>query len=119
MGDRAVTLYDVRIRVPVSGPFEWLGLATRVTEAEAATISDTAIWEVECVPCVEADPLTETATFATGAAKSSRSDIWMQYPRVNGKTSWGLIARGLSPQEVYAYVSGPVRPLSVQPAEGE
>lgn len=119
MGDRAVTLYDVRIRVPVSGPFEWLSLATRATEAEAATISDTAIWEVECVPCVEADPLTETATFATGAAKSSRSDIWMQYPRVNGKTPWGLIARGLSPQEVYAYVSGPVRPLSVQPAEGE
>lgn len=114
-----MTLYDVRIRVPVSGPFEWLRLATRVTEAEAATISDTAIWEVECVPCVEADPLTETATFATGAAKSSRSDIWMQYPRVNGKTPWGLIARGLSPQEVYAYVSGPVRPLSVQPAEDE
>lgn len=114
-----MTLYDVRIRVPVTGPFEWLTLATRITETEATTISNTAIWEVERVPCAEAEPLTETVTFATGAAKPSRSDIWMRYPSDNGKTPWGLIACGLTPQEVHAYVSGPARPLSVQPSGDE
>ena len=106
---------DVHILVPVRGPLEWLQLATGVSEEAYEVIKRVTKWGAKCVPCADPGQRTATAISVINAPPHSTSDVWMLYPAVNHKESWGRIAYDVRSEDVWAFREGMVRRLSIQP----
>lgn len=108
-------MMDVYIRVPVKGPFEWLQLATRVDLAVCETLQGLLQWESKCVPCVDLDQATVTPICARDVGPHSTEEVWMCYPAVNQKDSWGRIATNLTPVQAATFHQDMVRKISIMP----
>src|SRR5690606_17974949 len=59
-------------------------------------------WGTKCAPCAGPGQRTATAIPVIDAPPHSTSDVWMLYPAVNHKESWGRIAYDVRPEDVWA-----------------
>ncbi len=108
-------MFDVWLRVHVAGPLEWLHVFSGVSDVAVKKLLEVIVWEMCVVECVEAVE-TVTMSYASGVERPwSEAQAWMQYPEVNGKCSWGLLALELRDEELELFEGVCVRPVRLMP----
>lgn len=109
-------MLELWLHLPVQGPTELVHVLDGVSEDQIRAIQPYLLWRQECVTCAGSGRKIATPVFARDVDLTSTNvDVYMQYPPVNGKYSWGKIAENVPVHLTHVFAEHGVRKLSIMP----